>query len=99
MPGNRPGPAEAVTRLEALAAELNARGWRAWVDASPGGPPRLHARNPEPSAAALSEQVYAHPLADGTWTYWWAEPITPEPAGAADAITRVLRTATAGPQS
>jgi hypothetical protein len=97
MPGDDPG--EAITRLEALAAELDARGWPAWVDTPSGQPPRLHARNPEPGAAALNEQVYAHPRADGTWTYWWpwAEPITPDPADAAEIITRVLRTAATTP--
>jgi hypothetical protein len=96
VPGDRPGPGEAAARLEELAGELDARGWPAWVDTQPGRPPRLHARNPETGATALSEQIYAHPLADGTWTYWWswAEPITPDPASTADAITRVLRTAT-----
>jgi hypothetical protein len=64
-------PAEAVTHLEALAAELAARGWPARLDAPPGRLPSLHAANPEPGAAALAEYIYAAPVADGTWRYWW----------------------------
>jgi hypothetical protein len=83
-------------------------GWRHWAPSwahSAGRPARpaarLHARNPEPGAAALPEQVYAHPLADSIWTYWWpwVQPIAADPTDAAQAITRVLRTATTRPDS
>ena len=79
MPGNRPGPAEAAARL----------------DTPPGRLPSLHAANPEPGATALAEHIYAAPVADGTWRFWWpwAEPIAAEPAGAAEVITRALRSA------
>ncbi|HUY45879.1 MAG TPA: hypothetical protein VMV92_09165 [Streptosporangiaceae bacterium] len=95
MPGERPGPGEAITRLEALAAELDGRGWPARLGAPPGRLPRLRAANPD--AAALAENIYAQPVADGTWWYWWpwAEPIAAEPAGAAEVITRALRAVTA----
>jgi hypothetical protein len=87
------GPAEAVTHLEALAAELAARGWPARLNTPPGRLPSLHAANPEPGAAALAEDIYAAPVADGTWRYWWpwAQPIAADPAGAAEVITRALR--------
>ena len=47
-----------IVRLEALAAELAARGWSASVHAAGGREPSLHVRNPHPGAAALSEHVY-----------------------------------------
>jgi hypothetical protein len=58
-------------------------------------PPHLHTRNPEPGTAALSEHIYAHARADGTWAYWWPWPDTigDTPADAADEIIRVLRAA------
>ena len=84
-------PAEMTARLEALATQLAVHGWAARLDAPPGRVPSLHARNPAPGAAALSEHIYAQPGADGTWRYWWpwAEPI----AEAAAVIVRVLRPA------
>ena len=87
--------AEAVTRLDVLAAELAALGWTATVSAPAGRVPSLYARNPEPGAAALSEHVYAQPRGDGTWVFWWpwAEPIAESPAEAAAVIVRVLRPA------
>ncbi|HUZ25587.1 MAG TPA: hypothetical protein VMV07_17655 [Streptosporangiaceae bacterium] len=94
---NAPTPAddiaETTARLEALAAELTARGWAARLHTPPGRPPSLHTHNPEPGAAALAEHVYAQPRADGTWAFWWpwAEPIAATPITAADIITRVLR--------
>ncbi len=88
-------PAQAAARLDALAAELAARGWTSRLDTPPGRTPSLYARNPEPGAAMLSEHVYAQPREDGTWWYWWpwAEPIAPTPAAAATVIVRVLRPA------
>jgi len=84
-----------ITRLDALAAALTAHGWTARLHAPRGRTPSLHARNPEPGAAALSEDIYAQPRADGTWTYWWpwAEPIAEAPDSAAAVIVRVLRPA------
>lgn len=87
--------ADVVARLDALATELAALGWSARLYAPPGRAPSLHARNPEPGAAALSEDIYAQPRADGTWVSWWpwAEPIAIEAADAAAIIVRVLRPA------
>ncbi len=87
--------AHTVIRLDALAAELTARGWHATLEAPPGRAPSLHAHNPEPGARALSERIYAQPRADGTWIYWWpwAQPIATTPATAAEIIIRVLRPA------
>jgi hypothetical protein len=91
----RADSADAIVRLEALAAELSSHGWTTNVHAVPGRQPRLYARNPEPGAAALSESIYAQPRADGTWAYWWpwAEPIAESAAATAAIIIRVLRPA------
>lgn len=93
--GQEAGSDDAIGRLDALADALAAHGWAARVHAPRGRMPSLHARNPEPGAAALSEHIYAQPKANGTWTYWWpwAEPIAEAPASAAAVIVRVLRPA------
>ena len=87
-------PSERIARPEALATELAACGWTARVHAPRGQPPSMHTRNPEPGAAALSEQIHA-PRTDGTWIYrWpWADSIADNAADAAAVITRVLRAA------
>jgi hypothetical protein len=84
-----------TSRLAALAAELAGHGWTASVRTPRGRLPRLHARNPEPGAAALSETIHARPRTDGTWAYWWpwAEQIAETPAKAAAVIVRALRPA------
>jgi hypothetical protein len=90
----RPDPADTISRLNVLAGELSAYGWAAHVRALPGQLPSLRACNPEPGAAALSEDIYARPGTDGDWQYWWpwAERIASDPAAAAAVIVRVLRT-------
>lgn len=92
---NAPSPAATPADTIALAAELTAHGWTTRLHAPHGRTPTLHARNPEPGAAALSEHIYAQPSADGHWTYWWPwkEPIADTPATAATIIIRVLRPA------
>jgi len=87
--------ADAINLLDALAAELAARGWTSSVRTARGQVPSLHACNPEPGAAALSELIYVHPRTDGSWAYWWpwAEPIAETPEKAAAVIVRVLRPA------
>jgi hypothetical protein len=95
---NRPGQlalAAAMSRLEALAAELSTLGWDAKVGYRTDGMPNVYARNPEPGAAALSEHIYTLKHSNGTWMYWWpwAEPIEETPAAAAAVIVRVLRSA------
>jgi hypothetical protein len=91
----RAATADAIARLDALAAELAAHGWTTRLHAQRGRAPSLHARNPEPGAAALSEHIYAQPRPDGTWMYWWpwAEPIAETAPDTAAIITRVLRPA------
>jgi hypothetical protein len=64
-------PAEVITRLESLAAELAVRGWPARLNTPSGRIPSLYARNPDPGAAALAEHIYAQPRADGAWAFWW----------------------------
>lgn len=85
--------ADTTDRLDALAAELDAYGWAARLDAPADRIPCLHARCPEPGATAAGENIYVQRKADGTWTYWWAwaEPIATTPADAAAAIVRALR--------
>jgi hypothetical protein len=88
---------EATSRLETLAAALAGHGWAAILREPPGRVPSLHARNPEPAAAALSEDIYAARARDGSWAYWWpwAKQIAASPDEAASVIVRVLRPADA----
>lgn len=96
---NAPGPqlasTDVIEQLNALAAELSGHGWAADVRTSGGKPPRLHARNPEPGAAALAEDIYFRPGEGGQGAYWWPwdQLIAASPAGAAAAIVRALRSA------
>jgi hypothetical protein len=80
----------ATAMLQALAAELAPAGLATRMHAEAGRPPALRVSNP--AAPALTERICAGPD-QGTWTYWWswAEPIDPDPARAAAAITRALR--------
>ena len=97
IPATTADKPDVIVRLDALAAELAALGWASAVRAPHGRVPSLHARNPEPGAAALSEDIYAGRRADGTWAYWWpwAEPIAESAGEAAAVIVRVLRPADA----
>ena len=94
-PGGRMPPAGLQDALEALAAALSEHGWAAHVRTVPGRVPGVRAGNPEPGAAALSEDIYARPGPDGGWEYWWpwAERIAADPASAAAVIVGVLRPA------
>jgi hypothetical protein len=76
----------AISRLDALAAELADRGWAAQLEMPPRRLPRLHVHNS--AAPAFSEYVYAQPRRDGTWTYWWpwAQPIAAATTEAATII-------------
>lgn len=93
-PAAQPSPADTIHRLNALAAELSARGWTADVSTPRGKRPRVRARNPEPGAGVLCEDIYALADGDGTWAYWWpwAQPIAENPARAAAIIVHALRT-------
>jgi hypothetical protein len=94
-PGQAATTADMIARLSALAAELAAQGWTARLSTPRGRAPSLHALNPEPGAAALSEYIYAQPGPTGTWMYWRprVEPIAGTAPEAAATITRVLRPA------
>jgi hypothetical protein len=91
----QPSPAEVTDRLNELAAELSALGWTAEVRSPSGKLPWLRARNPEPGALVLSENIYARPDEDGNWRYWWPwkQPIAGTSAETASIIVRVLRPA------
>jgi hypothetical protein len=75
--------------LGKLAAELIPRGYQATLIAAAGRLPCLEVRNPH--ASVLTERVYAQ---DDSYWWSWAERITgcDQPATAADALARVLRT-------
>ncbi len=81
--------------LNGLAGELSALGWTSRLRALPGRPLGLRVSNPEPGAAALSEDIYAMRGACGQWEFWWPwdERIAVMPADAAAVIVRVLRPA------
>jgi hypothetical protein len=91
---------EAVTYLDALAAELTARGMRAVVTTAAPTPAVLVTN---PRAAVLNERVIAAPDGNGTWWFWWpwAERIAPAAvtADAAGVIISVLRTGDDGQQA
>ena len=78
-----------IADLEALAAELAARGLQATVGTVRGRPPYLDVRNPR--ASALTERVYAQA---GAFWWSWAERIASceEMTKAATILARVLRT-------
>jgi hypothetical protein len=82
---------EAVARLEALAEDLEVRGFAArLVDV--GGYAAVKVKHRVVSQ--LSETVYAAPAVGGAWWFWWswADPIAPlsEVHAAAFKITYVL---------
>ncbi|HEY7430954.1 MAG TPA: hypothetical protein VH641_09490 [Streptosporangiaceae bacterium] len=83
-----------IARLDALAAEVIAHGWTAYVTTPLGRPVRLFVQDPG-DPAMCSYIVTAPDDASGEWWYWfgWAERIAPAemPATAAAAIVRVLR--------
>ncbi len=91
----QPSLAETTGRLNELATELSALGWTTEVRSPSGKLPWLHARNPEPGALVLSENIYARPVGDGNWRYWWPwkQPIAETPDETASIIARVLRPA------
>jgi hypothetical protein len=81
-----------IAHLEALEAELGKAGWPARLETAFNRVPSLYVRNPAPGAEALSNHVYAAPSGDVMVFWWsWAEPITADPADAAEKIMRALR--------
>jgi hypothetical protein len=89
-----PVPGEGtIVRLDALAAEMTARGWAAYVTTPSGRPPRLFVQHPRQSTVG-DTVLAAVGDATGEWGYWFghAERITPCdcPAKAAEAVVRAL---------
>lgn len=85
---------EQIARLDALAAEVIAHGWAAYITTPLGRPVRLFVQ--DPSDTAMCSYIVAVPDdATGDWWYWfgWAERITPAamPVTAAETIIRTLR--------
>ena len=99
LPVSRPSPAalpadKQIARLDALAAEMIAHGWAAYITTPLGRPVRLFVQ--DPSDTAMCSYIVAAPDdATGEWWYWfgWAERIAPAavPATAAEAIVATLR--------
>jgi hypothetical protein len=82
-----------IQALEKLAAELEARGFTAYLAVPAGRVPGLAVRNPH--ALALSEDV----MAQAGWFWWsWADRIAPvdDIDGAAARIASVLRAEVGG---
>jgi hypothetical protein len=90
---------DAVTRLDALAAQLRSRGWAAYLATPPGRLASLVVHDPHDRAN--SRDIIAAPggPAGDLW-YWfgWAERIAPAhaPAAAADTIIRAWSAVEAG---
>jgi hypothetical protein len=99
LPTSRPAGAilsaqNEIACLDALAAEVIARGWAASITTPLGRPVRLFVQDPGDPAMFAYIAVAADDTS-GTWWYWfdWAERIAPAaiPATAAEAIVRSLR--------
>jgi hypothetical protein len=86
------GAEAAVSRLEALGAELGRLGWTARLIIAAGTPPVLRVANP--AAARLADDIRAAPAGSGQPSYWWSwgDPVAAAtPAEAAALISRALR--------
>ncbi|MBO0815932.1 MAG: hypothetical protein J2P30_12445 [Actinobacteria bacterium] len=91
-PHPRGGPAEErLARLDALAAELTARGWTAYVTTPLGRPARLFVQNPH-DLEMCADIMTAPENGTGGWWFWfsWAERIAP--VGSPDAAATVIVT-------
>jgi hypothetical protein len=94
-PAGAGGPADnQIACLDALAAELIARGWAACITTPPGRPVRLLVQDPaDPAMFSYIAAVPDH--TSGNWWFWfgWAERIAPTatPGAAAEAIASELR--------
>jgi hypothetical protein len=91
-PHPRGGPAgERLARLDALAAELTARGWTAYVTTPRGRPARLFVQSPH-DQGMCADVLAAADSGTGDWWFWfgWAERIAP--AGAPDTAAAVIVT-------
>jgi hypothetical protein len=96
MHGNgRADPAgEGIACLDALAAQMHARGWSAYITTPTARLASLFVQDPQ-DRAECGDIIAARDATTGQWWYWfsWAERITPAhvPAAAADAIISALR--------
>ena len=92
-----PATAQVTAQLEALAADLDRRGFAATVLMGGRNP---HVTVVNKAAPQLSETVSAAPTGDASWWFWWswAERISPvtEVAAAGQAIAWVLRAVDGG---
>jgi hypothetical protein len=83
-----------IACLDALAAQLHARGWAAYINAPAGRLTSLVVQDPR-DRAERGDIIAAPAGPAGTWWYWfsWAERIAPvgAPAAAADAIIRAFQ--------
>jgi hypothetical protein len=80
--------------LDALAAQLRARGWGAYITTPPGRLASLFVQDPH-DRPKCGDIIAALDTATGHWWYWfsWAERIGPAhaPGAAADAIIRAFQ--------
>jgi hypothetical protein len=83
-----------IASLDALAAEMSARGWTAQVTTTTSRLACLFVQDPR-DRAVCGDVLAACDDSTGDWWYWfgWAERIAPveTPATAADAIVRGLQ--------
>jgi hypothetical protein len=95
MHGNRlAGPGDGIACLDALAAQMHARGWSAYITTPAGRLASLFVQDPQ-DRAECGGIIAARDATTGQWWYWFsrAERITPAdvPAAAADAIISAFR--------
>ncbi len=88
---------DGIACLDMLAAQLNARGWTAYLRAPADRLASLVVLDPRDDRT-MGSDIVAAPAA-GDWWYWfsWGERIAPvrAPGAAADAVISALRTAQA----
>jgi hypothetical protein len=96
MQGN--GPAgqmgDGIACLDALAAQMHARGWSTYITTPAGRLASLFVQDPQ-DCAECGDIIAARDATTGQWWYWfsWAERIAPAhvPAAAADVIISAFR--------
>jgi len=99
----RAGQAEdGIACLDALAAQMRARGWTAYIS-TPAGRLAFLSVQDRHDRAEGGDIIAAPGGTTGDWWYWfsWAERIAPvnAPATATDAIIRAVQRRTDGPQA
>lgn len=92
LPADRPG-GDGIAFLDALAAQMHARGWSAYITTPAGRLTSLFVQDPR-DRPKCGDIIAALDAATGQWWYWfsWAERIAPAHAhaAAADAIIQTL---------